>query len=97
MGRLCRQRRPIQYMSRKNKSGCKISVARQLRARHLEVNCQYKSELHNFANYSYNIHHLVHRGARRNKTAVRGGGRPPRPPYGAATAYTDYFRLLCHL
>jgi len=28
------------------------------------------------------IHHLVHRGAIRNKTAVRGGGSPP---FSAAT------------
>jgi len=30
---------------------------------------------------------LLHRGAICNKTAVRGGSRPPHPPYGAATAW----------
>jgi len=67
----------------------KIIVAVQLIARHLKLNRQYNY----FAYFcllrkGLYIHHLVHRGAIRNKTAVRGGGRPSRPPYSAATVWT---------
>jgi len=47
-------RRPIQYIDQlQNMSGYQISVAVQLLARHLEVNCQFDIKcLNNFANYA---------------------------------------------
>jgi len=42
MGRLCHQRRSFQYISPQKSKVYQISVAVQLLARHLEMNCQYK-------------------------------------------------------
>jgi len=43
------------------------------------------------------IHHMVHRGAIRNKTAVRGGGRPPRPPIAPHCIYCIFILHLFYL
>jgi len=45
----------------------------------------YRAPLANVAIGLIYIHHLVHRGAICNKTAVRGAATPS-PPYSAATA-----------